>query len=377
MAAAAGAIYFRKEIMAALSGVIAYFQPIIDSVSQLYTIFMATFGGIVAALQSGSLETAAGIAWAGFSALAWTAIANIMKAFTSLLGFLESYLPGISAMFNSMFGSIGKALLAGRWDIAASIVMTKLYNVFADGVDRIRFVMNAIGFGIATVFDQITYGAQNAFEKMVNGILSSLLFLQKKFYDFFAVLEAFDARISNRENVGSFAAKSRAVEAQQNGLKTGNSDEQRLRAEARFRELQRQEQMRLDAKRGRDGQLGNLVASANNAYAAAGSPTFQSRAADARKALDDALAKAKAEQDGKAAMGVKAAEGPKALAGAALTSKTDERKGGGASGTFSAIASALGNRVGADAAQSTAKNTGLLVKLAKQQLQKVEPGLAP
>ncbi len=365
MAAAGAAIYFRKELMAALSGVIAYFQPLSDSVAELYTIFMATFGGIVAALQSGSLETAAAIAWAGFSALAWTALEDMVGAFNSLLGFLEAYIPGISEMFHALFAGIGAAILAGRWDLAGALAMNKLYLVLTQGMNAISFAWDMLVTGFQTVFDSVFAGIKSAFWSTVYGLAGGIAWLSAQI-----------ASLLGMEDPLQGAAE--GLQRMEREQKTADEKAAFLRDQGRMQRNQANAGARGQAEADLAAKIARIEAEISTAAGTAGSPTLNTVAEGARKALDDALAKAKEEQAAKVAQGATAAQGPMALAGAAATSKAGGDGAKGASGgTFSAIASALGNRTGAGAAESTAKNTAQLVRLAKQQLQKPEPGLAP
>ncbi len=362
MAAAGVAIYFRKELMAALTGVVAYFQPLITSVMQLWGIFTEAFGGIVAALQSGSLETAAAIAWAGFSALAWTAIADMMGAFDSLLGFLESYMPGISEMFNSMFAGIGAAILAGRWDLAGSLAMAKLWLVMTKGMNAIAFAWDMLVTGFQTVFDSIFTGIKSAFWTTVYGIAKGIAWLSAKISSLLGLQDPLQGAAEGLKQMEQEQA-------------TADQKAAFLRDQGRMKRNQTNADGRGQAESELTAKIARIEAEIAAASAGAGSPTLNGVADEARQKLKEQLALAKKEQEAKAAMGTKAAEGPQALAGAANTSKAGGGKGGAASGTFSAIASALGNRSGANAAESTAKNTAQLVRLAKKQLEKPEPGL--
>jgi tape measure domain-containing protein len=364
MGLAGAAIYFRAEIIAALSGVAAYFQPLIGSFSQLYEIFIAAFGGIIAALQSGSLESAASIAWLGFSALAWSAIADMMGAFDSLLGFLEGYLPGLSAMFDSFFAGIGTAILSGRWDLAGALAMNKLYLVMTQGMNAIAFAWDMLVTGFQTVFDTVFGSIKSAFWTTVYGLANGIAWLSEKI----------SSLLGLQDPLQGAAEGLKQMEQQQ---ATADQKEAFLRDQGRMQRNQTNADKRGQAETDLQDKIAKIEAEIAAASGTAGSPTVNGVAEAARKSLEDALAKAKEEQAAKAAMGTKASESSAALAGSINSAKGGGAGGKGAStGTFSAIASALGNRTNG-AAESTAKNTGLLVRLAKQQLQKPAPGLAP
>jgi tape measure domain-containing protein len=360
MAAAGVAYYFRGAIAQALAPVVAFFQPVIDTVRQLYGIFMQTFGGIVAALQSGSLDQAASIAWAGFSAFAWAAIADVMGAFTSLLGFLETFLPGISEMFSSAFAGIGQAILAGRWDLAGAILMNKLYLVMTQGWNAIAFAWDMAVTGFQTVFDTVFTGITSAFWTTVYGFAASITWLSGQISSLLNIEDPLQGALDGlldmyNEQEAADKKAAMARDAARNEQNQQNADE------------------RAQSEKDIEAKIAGLERVANRKIL--GQPqSLDGKAEKARRDLEEALAKAKKEREGNYQNGYKAAEGPQALAGAASSSSGG--KGGGTTGTFSAIASALGN-MSSSAVENTAKNTAALVKLAKKQLEKQEPGMAP
>jgi tape measure domain-containing protein len=359
MAAAGVAYYFRGAIAQALAPVVAFFQPVINSVSQLYGIFMQTFGGIVAALQSGSLQQAASIAWAGFSAMAWTAMADVMGAFQALLSYLDSFLPGLSDMFNATFGSIGQAIMDGRWDIAGAIMMQKLYLVMTQGWNSIAYAWDMAVTGFQTVFDTVFTGITSAFWTTVYGFAASITWLSGQISSLLNIEDPLQGALDGlldmyNEQEAADKKAAMARDAARNEQNQQNADE------------------RAQSEKDIEAKIAGLERVANRKIL--GQPqSLDGKAEKARRDLETALANAKKEREGNYQNGYKAAEGPQALAGAA-SGKSGGK--GGSSGTFSAIASALGN-MSSSAVENTAKNTAALVKLAKKQLEKQEPGMAP
>ncbi len=63
-----------------LAPIISALEPIRAGFMQVWDVFSTAFGAIVETLMRGDLEMAAGIAWTGFVAVAWTAIEQLGMA---------------------------------------------------------------------------------------------------------------------------------------------------------------------------------------------------------------------------------------------------------------------------------------------------------
>ncbi|MEQ1812545.1 MAG: tape measure protein, partial [Terricaulis sp.] len=318
------AYMFRDQIFEALAPVIAFFQPVLDKVSELWTLFQQTFNGIVSALASGQIETAGRIAWDGLLAITLTATSRIID------------------LMMSMLGTVGKAIMSGNWSLAGAIAMAKLWIVVANGADKVKFVWSAMALGMAEVFDRILYGIQRIMRSMVSGILQSVMFLQEKIYGLMAALEAFDAKISGRANIGAWKDKVNEVVAARQKLASGAAQktadaEQSQRSEARFQVFAGGENKRQFASRQRQAYLSQLEQQANAGYQAAGNPTGASLAAAARANLAATLTQAKTEQAALKDKGAKAAA--PALNAVNNVVPSTEKKA--TAGTFSAVGALL------------------------------------
>jgi hypothetical protein len=395
MAAAAGAWAFRDSIKKAMGDVAGYFKAPIESLKNLYGIFRSTFNGILAALQSGDINTASKIMWLGFKAAAWEAVVGVGNAILTMVRAIEGLVPATAGVANYMlaaFNGIGQALIAGNWGLAAEIAMAKVgvavlqgwasvSNTWDNFIATLGISWDIMLFHIKDSFRAAVESISQGFQKLV-GIAGrvvetiaqlrnpgemalELAFPQLDFQAFRqqvaeGIAGSLAVPISNfKGNAKSLADAFTPTTAEQdrNAFLQSNAKRNAELEAARKRREQ-------EVAQSRQG-IAAMEAQANRKNA--NGQTFQGKADLAREALQRALDDARKEQAARAAMGAKAAQGPQALAGAALNSTVGGRNGG-PTGTFSAIASALGNRTGANAAESTAKNTGLLVRLATHPL---------
>lgn len=348
---AVAAYSFRSELAVLLAPLIAFIQPAIDSLMLLWGIFTSTFSGIVAALRSGDIESAMAIAWSGFLALAWTA--------------LDSLLGGVW----EATGSIGKAILAGRWDLMAAIAMGNVRLTVLKAWNGIKFFWDMAASGMGSVWDGIVWGMRTAFRTMVFGIAQSIVWIGQRFYDLLGFLEPIFEYIGKKDLFNT-------VRESFNGQGIGNvlsemqaqaqrEDDKAYNASMRRRDAANLSNMgqRAAAEKKLQDELTQYQEEANRAAAEQGVSTLGDKARQAQEALNSALQNAEAERAKKEANADLMAGGPQGL----LAGATGSVKGGAPnSGTFSALGSMLSGLGRNTAMESTAKNTGELVKIAKE-----------
>ncbi|AMV31727.1 hypothetical protein VN12_06370 [Pirellula sp. SH-Sr6A] len=357
---AVAAYSFRSELAILLAPLIAFIQPAIDALMVLWGIFTSTFNGIVAAMRSGDIEGAAAIAWAGFQALAWTA--------------LDSLLGGVW----EATGSIGKAILAGRWDLMAAIAMGNVRLTVLKAWNGIKFFWDMAATGMGTVWDGIVWGMRTAFRTMVFGIAQSIVWIGQRFYDLLGYLEPIFEYIGKKDLFNT-------VRESFNGQGIGNvlsemqaqaqrEDDKAYNASMRRRDAANLSNMgqRAAAEKKLQDELNQYQQEANQAAAEQGLNTLGDKARQAQEALNNALNAANAERERKEASAEQMAGGPQAL----LAGATGAVKGGAPnSGTFSALGSMLSGLGRNTAMESTAKNTGELVKIAKEKKREEREGM--
>lgn len=348
---AVAAYSFRSELAILLAPLIAFIQPAIDALMVLWGIFTSTFNGIVAALRSGDIAGAMAIAWSGFLAIAWTA--------------LDSLLGGVW----EATGSIGKAILAGRWDLMAAIAMGNVRLTVLKAWNGIKFFWDMAATGMGSVWDGIVWGMRTAFRTMVFGIAQSIVWIGQRFYDLLGYLEPIFEYIGKKDLFNT-------VRESFNGQGIGNvlsemqaqaqrEDDKAYNASMKRRDAANLSNMgqRAAAEKKLQDELNQYQQEAQNAAADQGVNTLGDKARQAQEALNNALAAANAEREKKEANADKLAGGPQGL----LAGATGAVKGGAPnSGTFSALGSMLSGLGRNTAMESTAKNTGELVKIAKE-----------
>lgn len=352
---ALNAYLFRDALAQALRPFLAFIQPAIDAVVNLYNIFSQTWGGIVDAMSSGQLEQAAAIAWAGFQTMAWTA--------------LDFLLGGVFAAT----GSIGQAFLAGRWDLMAAIAMGNVRMVILKAWNGIKFGWDMATTGMAEVWDGVVWGMRTVFRTMVFGIAQSITWIGQRFYDLLGFLEPVFEYIGqkdlfnnvreafNTQGMGSILSDMQA-QAQEEDDKAMQTSMMR-RDKANVANMQ----ARAAAEKALTDELNQYRAEADESAAAAGATTLGEKAKQAQDALTAALAKAEQDRANKYKEADKLAGGPGSiLAGAAGAGGGKS----GATGTFSALGSMLAGTTRNRAADQTAANTKRLVKLAEDEAKK-------
>ncbi|QDV26940.1 phage tail tape measure protein [Aureliella helgolandensis] len=386
------AYQFRSQLAAAFSSVAEYFRPLIDGIGHVWEIFSETFGAIVAELQGGNLGNAAGIAWLGFVAAAWQGVAELGGAIDAALGFLQAWIPGVDNVrtyITGAFASIGQSILAGRWDLAGAIAMTKLKLAVAHGWGAITNVWAGAMTGIGTIWDFTIYGLRSTWNALATAIRASVFIITDVFTSiidrldqlwtsFASTAARIDAWMTGSKMHSNLADKYTSDFAARTAARKAASDKER----AAIGRSQREGQARIDSdlnrrvtgrvqseqgvnnrNQARQSQLraeiANLERQAATAYAGAGAPTIENVAAKAREDLRQAIADSQ-----KQAQAGTQGNGP---TNAAL--RRQAGVGGGqlakitSSGTFSAAAAAQALGFDTRPAEQTAKNTKKIVQL--------------
>ncbi|MFO0383243.1 MAG: tape measure protein [Pirellula sp.] len=367
------AYHFRDRIRSAFGSFMTFIRPAIDAFFVMWDIFKQTFNGIVSALTSGNLEAAAAIAWAGFQAMAWTAIDYVSQLIQWLLGYVEMFLPGLTETFQSVFSGIGQAILAGRWDLAAGMMMLKVSLAFTKGWNGIKMMWDMMTTGIGEIWDNVAWGMRTTFRTVVYGIAQSITWIGQRFYDLLGFLEPIFEYIGQKDlfnNVReSFNAQGMGNVLSEMQAQAQAEDDKALtqsmmrRDKANFANMQK----RADEEKRYANEIAAMQQMIDEETADSEIKTIGDKAKQAQAALADALAKADQDQKDKYKTGEKLGAGPQSLlAGAAST-------GGGKSGstgTFSALGSMLAGTTRNRAADQTAANTKRLVKLAEDEAKK-------
>jgi len=334
------AFNFRAQIGAALSSVVAYAAPVTDAIGRVYAVFAEMFSGIVGALAGGQLQAAAGIAWLGFVAAAWQGVLELGNAIDAGLGYLQSWIPGIEGVrsyVSAAFASMGQAILAGRWDLAGSIMMAKLRLVITDGWNAIANTWTGFSTVLGGVWDSIVSGIKSTWRNAVTEIAKWLVWLAEQ--------AGFSMDGVKAELDRMNAAEQKQANRDQAGREQGRYDA----GAAAMAEREKQ----AAAIR---AQIAELEKQSSEAFVGAGSPSVADNASAARKQLQDAMGAAEAERAAGMMGGDKkfSPQLPKLAEGAAAQMKVESK------GTFSAAAAGLFG-LGNDAGNQTAQNTRRMV----------------
>jgi hypothetical protein len=341
-AVAVAAYQFRDELRDALSSVANSIRPLIDGVQQVWAVFSKTFGGIIMALGSGQLEAAANIAWLGMVAVAWTAVAGIAEAINAGIAQLTNWFPALNTLgeyFSSTFGSIMQALLAGNWELAGQIIMTKLTMGWLEGIDLLKDALDGMTAWVISTY---------------RGMIDTLTDMLAGFGQWQAKLFG---RAAERLGLVENGEQIMGNLAQQDNERRAAKRTERDMVDP-FEIAQEGIMEREQARKAQAQRLAQMEQQAGVEFKAAGSPTIASAsatlAAQANARLDAAIEAAK-----KAA----AAKGgdaptldlPGGGKGDSDDGKLDSR------GTFSAVAATILG-AGGDAQKETATNTRLMTK---------------
>lgn len=383
-------VLFRSQIAAAFSTLASIAQPVIDGLSRIWAIFQQTFGGILAALMSGNLQTAAGIAWLGFVAAAWQGVSELGKAIAAAIGFLQAWIPGVDSVASyvgSVFRGMGQAILAGRWDLAASIAMAKIRLVVTEGWNAISSLWSGFSVVLGETWDSAVHSMGTVWNTVVGQIAGWLLsitngvanLIDRLQTEFQVLGQLWNALWSDEGQQAAVEAitklrsdmESRAAARSTDGQRALQEDQARRQQEAdRARAARSQARYAAGAdqiaagdaraKQIRD-QIAALEGEAAQAYQSAGAPTIEDAAAKAKADLEAAVAAANEKTEESAVV--------QQMAG--LASNGVQQLGKVASfGTFSAAgAGALALGFDSDSQQATARNTKRLVTLAERQRQ--------
>lgn len=379
-------VTFRSQIASAFAAAVAYMQPLTDAFWEIWSVFQTAWSGILAALMSGDLSTAAGIAWLGFVAAAWTAVDQLGNVIAKALDYLGGFIPGIDTVRNYLataFASIGRSILAGRWDLAGAIAMQKLRIALSGGLDTISLTWAATMTGLGAIWDFLVFGLQrgwtyvtaawntgilaikkglNAIVQSIDYLVTSLMIAERQMSaamgDKYAAKHIADYRREYAERT-ALRNKSLQEEQQANTRSFNNSitqQNQQLNQSLTGR-VQREEAIRAQQQQRRKEQvmqLAQLERQAAEAYAQSGDPTAGARAAQARAALKQAVEAATAEKkkDPEVKNLQRQAAGGMQLAGSVTSS-----------GTFSAAGAAASLGFSARPMEDTARNTKRLVTL--------------
>lgn len=384
------AYIFRDRLIAALTPLVPVFMPVLNAVRELGTIFGQTFGGIVSALSSGSLEDAGAVAMAGLTAAFWTGVAGIGNAMTTLMDLLTGWLPGLDSVRNyatQTFAAIGQAILAGRWDIAGQIAMLKLRIAIGDGLDVINAVWNAAMTGLGAAWDFLVYGlsrgwativavwdtAVNTLTNMLTGLVQAVDYLVTSLK--VLALQA-AAALGDDGATGAIAKERQAYETRTANRKpdiagqnaaTKRDYDARIAAQnaaleksliGRVQKEQAADNARRDRRAAQARELAALEGQASAAFTEAGAPTLDARAAEARKALAAAVKDLDKPNENKPEV----AKLGEAIGGAQKEMKLSSV------GTFSAAAASMlgGGDAGERVAANTARTNTLLQRMVKQ-----------
>ncbi|MFO0943036.1 MAG: tape measure protein [Pirellulales bacterium] len=341
-AAGVAAWYFRDRIITAIQPIVTALQPMVAGVMEIWSVFSQAFGGIVDNLMSGQLEAAAGLAWTGFVAVAWTAIEQLGSAINVGLDFLQTWIPGVDVVrdyLRSAFGSIGDAILAGRWDLAGQIIMAKLQLAWTNGIDILRDAWDIFIFGNKMAWRAMSDFIVDMWNGAVNGIARGITWIMEK------IGVAADGTLQELNRIQ--AAEDKARQKERNAR---DNPMQQMADRMMARERSRRDQQ---------ANINKLEREAAQARQQNGGATIASVAAAARADLTKAIAASKevttdSQKKAQPLMNQIAASGSE-------TSKI------ASAGTFSAAGAAQSLGINGRPAEETARNTAGMLRWMKQQ----------
>jgi tape measure domain-containing protein len=343
-ATAAAAYYFRDAILSSVAPLAPAIRGLRSVIADFGSLFSQTFKGILVALESGNLAQAGKVAMAGLNAVFWQGVAGLGNASIAVLDMLSSWIPGFDSIrqyAGDAFASIGNAILAGRWDLAVSIVMKKTLLAFESGISSMRFAWTAFQIGLETTWDTTTFSLVSVWRENVAEIAKAFAFLGEQL----GILA-----VGSEEEIGRMLSEDKRKDAQTKQAR------ERERYDAAQRNIFGSANTRADQLRQEIAELERESLEAVDSAA----PTLGDKAASARLKLAEAVKAAS--KNGSPV----APEKLDQLKRASLNSKSTVKQLS-STGTFSAAAvSALG--VGSKPLEQTARNTGTLINLAKKQL---------
>lgn len=317
--------HFRDVVMGALQPLWPVFGAISEACATFGAIFATTWHGIGAAIASGDLEKAAGIAMLGLQNAFWAGLADVGTVSTRILDLLSAWIPGFDNVRQyaaATFASIAQAITAGRWDLAGSIMLAKLQLVFAQTTSSLSFLWTSFAIGFMQVLDSLLAGMRSAWRSAVFAIADMILRIVPS------------ALSGVRDQLKQMQAEAQRADA------AGFARRDRERFDAGQKSIEAHRAAEEAAK----ARIAALEAEAGKAAAAA--PTIEDRATEAARQLALAIADAKKPDPTKAKQDVVDA----ARGGVATVGKL------ASVGTFSAQAATLLGFSGS-AMEATARNT--------------------
>jgi hypothetical protein len=339
------AYVFRAQLASAIAAVVQFFQPLTDAVFRVWSVFAEGFAAVVSMLGSGRLTEAANIAWLGFTAAAWQAIAELGNAIGFAIDYVAAIVPGVGAMRDFVvgaFGSIGQAILAGRWDLAVAIAMAKIRLAVESGLNVVRAYWTGFTTIIGDLWDNIVFGIRSTWRTAVTEIAKSFVWVAEQFG-------------LSMDGVSQELDRMRAADQRADDKAKASKNAARYSAGADI----------LAANKAREDQLrqqiGELEAQSAEAFATAGAPTIEDVAAKARDALKQSITDA--QNATKKTADAKPGDPLLAQAGAAAEQLSKITS----AGTFGAASAAQALGVDTTAANQTAKNTKKMVDLMQNQ----------
>jgi hypothetical protein len=281
LAAVGAAVYlFRDTVVAAWNAILTRIAPLVNGIRTLYGVFSEMIGGVLGALGSGQFEAAGSIAWAGLVAVAWTGVEQLAEAVDAGIEYLRQYFPGIDSVvdyFRSAFGGLYDAVMAGRWDLAGEILMSKLRLVWQEGVDFLRDSWDMGMAAIKSAFPGLINFISELWHGMINALSNSIVWLMEK--TGLAAEGTMDVLHKMQAEEAKARAKAAAVDPQQvlgERMMAREAERNKMRA-----------------------QIAALEGQAAQANEQAGMPTVADRAAEARERLKREIAAAnKGREDG-------------------------------------------------------------------------------
>lgn len=296
---------------------------------------------VTTALLSGDFATAGTIAMLGLNAAIFSGVEQIGMAISAGLDFLQSWIPAVGSVRDFMaaaFGSIYQAILAGRWDLAGQIMMTKLQIVWLTGWNFLKDSFDLVITGIKSAWISMSDFLSNIWTGAINGIARGVVWIMEKI---------------GLASAGTMAELKRMQEAEAKARQAARDKRADPNDQMYARMNERQKQ--LDAMR---AQLGQLEGQAAKAHADAGAPTLGNVAAQARKEFFDSLDLVKQHEE-------QAKKGAKPLGN--QVSMGNQQAGKVATmGTFSGAAASLALGINSRPNEETAKNTAGMLRWMKQ-----------
>ena len=354
--------YFRNEIYGLANAMYMLWQPVIDSMYEIGQIINDTMYAIIEALGQGKIEEAAQIAMLGMQAIFWEGVSGAALAIDWFLGEIGRIVPYFDYVVTGIslaMGSIYAAILAGRLDLAWSIVSNTIQQQIQLMINFVSNGFNAVLLGVKTLATTIKFAVLNVlntmalgFEIAVFGMKKSLQLLVvglKKALDVIGqgqlvagIAESLDPGtlqeiVAKRKKIGDDLANQQRNEQFGNAMNFANKVVENERKIADLREK------------------GAWFADqARKAQEASGIENFQDKAQQARKDLNKAIQAVK-----RPAVDPKNTKNPIQRANDMLSQDAMLGKymKSNARGTFSAIASTYLGREATDYDKQTAKNT--------------------